>query len=37
MDHVNELGDALPEQTVDLFHVEVCKTQNRYMSCLITL
>ncbi|XP_066918018.1 pachytene checkpoint protein 2 homolog isoform X2 [Clytia hemisphaerica] len=28
MDHVNELGDALPAQASDLIHVEVCKTQN---------
>ena len=30
MDHVNDLSDALPTQALDLFHVEVCKTQNRY-------
>jgi len=28
MDHVNELGDALPP-SCDIIHVEVCKTQNR--------
>lgn len=37
MDHVNDLSDALPAQTLDLFHVEVCKTQNRYYFFFILL